>query len=355
MHMLTHRLVRLFLWMVPILLSSLACNAATQLINPDPPTNYPAALPPTTTDLPAPTPSTSTAVFQAACPALPSDILSAASSDGTARGSTVTIAGEQEVSYLVVYTLNGDTLGARDDLIIPSDLQPGLDSRASHEIVWNYFASLIPPEERSFVTEFSILSDGSNNILAGVSPVYDNLNEWTLKVDIADAGDPYGLSYTLLHEFGHFLTLQSAQVTPDYQVFYNPQDKAIFEQAQAACPRYFTGEGCSKSGSYIDEFFTRFWSSFYDEWQEVNQSGGEDAYRERLDDFYNIYRDQFLTDYAATGPEEDIAESWTYFILSPKPEPTSIANEKILFFYEYPELVGLREEILNRLCASFPG
>ena len=70
--------------------------------------------------------------------------------------------------------------------------------------------------------------------------------------------------------------------------------------------------------------------------------------------FYRKYSDQFLTEYAATSPEEDIAESWAFFILSPKPEQNSIANEKILFFYEYSELVQLRQEILTRLCFDFP-
>lgn len=299
-------------------------------------------------------PSTSTAVFQAACPALAPEILRAASSHGTDSSSLVSFSGEQDINYLVVYSLNGDRLWARENLIIPSGLDPQLDSRASHELVWNYFASLIPVEERSFVTEFSILSDGSHNILGGVSPTYDNPSEWTLKVDIVDASDSYGLTYTLLHEFGHFLTLKPTQVSPDHQVFYNPDDQAIYERSQAACPQYFTGEGCSHSGSYINEFFNRYWTSFYEEWQEVNEYRGEGPYRDMLDDFYNIYQDQFLTDYAATSPEEDIAESWVYFLLTPRPELTSIANEKILFFYGYPELVALREQILTRLCVSFP-
>ena len=357
-YMLNHRLVRSFLWMVPILVSSLACNAATQMISPNTTTTHP-TIPPTTllpaaTQLPALPPSTSTAVFQPACPALLPEILRAASSNEITPSLLVRFSGEQNISYLVVYGLSADRLWVREDLIIPSDLDPDLDSRASHEFIWDYFASLIPVEERSFVTEFSILSDGSHNILGGVSPTYNDPSEWTLKMDIVDAGDPYSLSYTLLHEFGHFLTLKSSQVTPDHQVFYNPDDQAIYEQAQAACPRYFTGEGCSHSGSYINEFFNRFWTSFYEEWREVNEYRGEGPYRDMLDDFYNIYKDQFLTDYAATSPEEDIAESWVYFILSPRPELTSIANEKILFFYEYPELVALREEILTRLCVSFP-
>ncbi|NJN80268.1 MAG: hypothetical protein HC797_07255, partial [Anaerolineales bacterium] len=75
---------------------------------------------------------------------------------------------------------------------------------------------------------------------------------------------------------------------------------------------------------------------------------------EQLDDFYYKYEDQFLTDYAVTHPAEDIAESFSFFIFSSQPAGNTIAEEKILFFYQYPELVELRTKILNNLCVSFP-
>ena len=71
-----------------------------------------------------------------------------------------------------------------------------------------------------------------------------------------------------------------------------------------------------------------------------------------LDSFYNTYQDQFLTDYAHTNPAEDIAESFTFFILSARPELDSIASEKNLFFYEYPELIELRMQILKNICSE---
>jgi hypothetical protein len=200
------------------------------------------------------------------------------------------------------------------------------------------------------VTEFAILSDGSNHVLAGVSPTYSNPRHWTLKVDVVDAGNPYSLYYSLLHEYGHLLTLNASEVPPDERVFYHPDDKTIYEEAVNSCSQYFTGEGCSHSGSYINKFFNRFWSGVYAEWQATQ---GQESQRDLLYNFYSVHTDQFLTSYAATSPEEDIAESWAFFILSPKPEPISISNQKILFFYEYPELVALRQEILNRLCTSF--
>ena len=319
--------------MVPLLLTTLACNAVTQWISPHSPT---------TTDPIAQSPSPLSAESYAACLARFPDILAAGASGGTAGASSL-FPGSHQVRYLVVYDLDGNDLGKRDDLLIPDQLDNNIDSRAAHQQIWNYFTALIPPGYRNFVTEFSILSDGPNNILAGVSPTYDDPSQWTLKVDVVDASDPNSLTYSLLHEFGHLLTLNSLQVPPNDEVFFHPDDRALYDQAVASCPRYFTGEGCSNSGSYINEFYNRFWSSSYAEWQAS-----------QAENFFHQHPDQFLTYYAATSPQEDIAESWAYFILSPMPQPTSIASEKILFFYQYPELVTLRQEILTRLCTSFP-
>ncbi len=55
-------------------------------------------------------------------------------------------------------------------------------------------------------------------------------------------------------------------------------------------------------------------------------------------------------EYAATNPVEDIAESWTEFVMRPKPIGTTIADQKEQFFYEYPELVKIRREILQGVC-----
>jgi hypothetical protein len=140
----------------------------------------------------------------------------------------------------------------------------------------------------------------------------------------------------------------------DRSVYLHPDDQDIYDRAQAACTTYFSDDGCSLADSYLHEFFNRYWTSFFLEWQEIDEAKEEESYYARLHDFYEVHADQFLTEYAATSPEEDIAESLAFFILAEKPELDSIANEKILFFYEYPHLVALRQEILTRLCVEFP-
>lgn len=52
----------------------------------------------------------------------------------------------------------------------------------------------------------------------------------------------------------------------------------------------------------------------------------------------------------ATSPVEDMAESWTNFVLKPSPEGKRIADEKALFFYDFPELVTFQQQIIAGLC-----
>lgn len=259
----------------------------------------------------------------------------------------------QDNQYLVTYTVNGDQISSPQYESVSNDLRDEQDDNVSHEFVWDYFTAIIPADERSFVTEYSITTDGMNNTLAAVTQTYDDPNHWALEVDILDINDTHNLTFTLVHEFGHLLTLNPEQVPPSIEVFNNPDDEDILQKEISACPQYFPGEGCSTSTSYINAFYNRFWVDIYDEWDKLNYITDDDAYYEQLDDFYYKYEDQFLSDYAATTPEEDIAESWAFFVLAPKPTGNLIADQKVLFFYEYPELIQLREDILNNVCESF--
>ena len=344
-----------FLLLAALLLFTLACRAATRLVIPDTPTPVPT---PTTTSTLTPTPLptfTPTVIFEAACPSLIEKILNTVSSEVYLPGKrTDESLREHGGIFLVSYEVTDNKLTGPHIERVPDELEDERDDRATHEAIWDYFAALIPSEERRFVSEFGIFTDGKGNHLAAVSPTFSEPEQWILQVDALDAESYYDLSYTLIHEQGHLLTLNSEQVPPSEPIFKFPENKTVYQQEQDACPQYFSGEGCSKPDSYINQFFTRFWPYIYEEWEQIDQEEDEDTRYTLLRDFYKVHQDQFVTDYAPTSPAEDIAESWTYFILSPKPEITSIASEKILFFYEYPELVELRTQILKNICAEFP-
>lgn len=253
-----------------------------------------------------------------------------------------------EEYILVTYDVNGDEISSPSYENVSSDLESYQDDTATQEMVWEYYTAMIPADARELLTSYQVVTDGQGGSLAAVEQSQDDPTLWILNIDIADTQDLRDLTYTLIHEYGHLLTLNQDQVNISEDVFYNPDDDEIYDAAEESCPTYFPGEGCAKRNSYINLFYEEFWTDIYDEWSETQYIEDDDAYYEALDDFYYNYEDQFVTDYAATNVGEDIAESWTFFVISEDPAGNSIAEEKILFFYQFPELVALREEIVAR-------
>ena len=227
----------------------------------------------------------------------------------------------------------------------------------SHQEIWDYFAALIPYEYRENMVEFVVFTDGAGETLAMVdsyqyydednNPSYD---EWILNVDLedsfingvlyADSGDIGGLTYTLIHEFAHLLTLQMDQVERVY--WYTEEE---YQTAFDACEGVFIREGCAYEDSYINDFYEEFWVDIYDEWDEIQYILDDDEYYDALYDFYLGHEEKFVNDYAATDMGEDIAESFAYFVIQKKPKGNSEWEKKMLFFYDYDEFVDLRTSI----------
>jgi len=89
----------------------------------------------------------------------------------------------------------------------------------------------------------------------------------------------------------------------------------------------------------------------YDEWYMLVDGESEDQVYE----FYQDYTDEFLTEYAATDPTEDIAESFAHFVLFDMPDQAeTIAEEKIVFFYDFPKLVSLRNTLRHNIEQKDP-
>jgi hypothetical protein len=263
---------------------------------------------------------------------------------------------EPESHYLVTYSVEGDTIADPTYATAPSDLKDEQKDPALQSEGWKIFTDLIPPENRQMVAQFNTFTDGYSNTLAAVDQTKDDPSQWILEIDVADLQDKDSLIFTMIHEYAHILTLNASQVTPDQEIVNDPSNLSLQESKAAACQNYFTGTGCSYEGSYVDDFYNRFWVDINDEWAKVDalQYDAEELtpYYDALYNFYETHQDQFVDDYATTHPTEDIAESFTYFVFSPRPTGNSIKEQKIAFFYEYPELVELRTNILGNLCTA---
>ncbi len=255
---------------------------------------------------------------------------------------------------LVSYRINGDQLSVPALDNVPPELVPYQRDFATQRAAWNLFAAMIPADQRKMLAEFEVITDGPGGVLSAVEQTTSDPTRWILETDIADMPDTKNLAFTLLHEFGHLLTLNSSQVPPDFRVFGNPNNTRIRDRAVAACSTYFPGEGCSLPTSYMNVFFDHFWANIYSEWSLIDRTDDQDRRDARLHSFYRKYNDRFVDSYAASSPVEDIAETWAYFVLSSRPSGQSISDQKMSFFYTYPELVALRDHARAALCTARP-
>ncbi len=342
---------RVILLGILVLAPTLACRAATRLIYPDTPT----PLAPTATSIPPTLTPTPTSTPEAFCPAEMAAIIKATKSDIYALSDFPNVdTGDHLDIPLVIYRVSGDKIGDPSPVSVPRDLRKYQKDFPLQQGAWRLFTTLIPLDQRRMVHEYVVVTDGPGQLLAGVEQTSDDPDAWVLAVDIADVPYTKNLVFTLLHEFGHLLTLNASQVPPDLKVFQHPDDDHLYFQEVAACPGYFPGEGCSLPDSYINTFYERFWGDLYTEWQKIDDIVEEGKRQNKLEAFYRTYKDRFVDSYAVTSPEEDIAETWAFYVVSPRPQGDSIAEQKVLFFNEYPELVQLRAQILANLCAANP-
>jgi len=256
--------------------------------------------------------------------------------------------------YLVAYSVTGDQIKEPVLESVPGNLKDEQKDVALQTEAWDVFTTIIPAQDRQMVVQYNVFTDGISNTLAAVDQRHDDPSKWILEIDVADLNDKNALLFTLVHEYAHLLTLDASQVIPDQQIVDDPLNLALQEEKDAACSTFFTGTGCSYQDSYINAFYNRFWVDINDEWKKIDalQYGDDDTlYFDGLYTFYKTHQDQFVDDYSTTHPDEDIAESFAYFVFSPRPTGDSIKEQKIAFFYEYPELVQLRENILNGTCS----
>ena len=234
-------------------------------------------------------------------------------------------------TLLTLYRVQGNELSKIRDYEVSGRYLDLQQDYALHLQMWDYFTRLIPIEERSYLSEFLVF-EGNNDLQGFVEPLAaHDLSRWRMGLAIDAIGNLEEIDLrelfasVVIHEFGHILTLNSEQV-----------DAGVSENN---CSRFFTGEGCARSNAYINEIFDIGWADIYEEFLGT----GEHAIYTR---FYEKYQDRFVSDYAATNPGEDVAEVFTHFVVrEDRPAGHSIAEQKILSLYAYPELVRLRADI----------
>lgn len=239
---------------------------------------------------------------------------------------------------ITVYTVNGSDIVKEKDFQVSGKALDFQKDVAKHQEIWELTKKIIPANYLTKMSRFMIFAGEDNGTAGYVYNTKADLSKWEMgiAIDFAYEGGFNAdgeLAYTIIHEFGHILTLEIAQV--DASVSANN------------CTNYFTGEGCARKDAYINKLQTRFWADIADEHEKIDENQDEQ------EAFYNKYQDRFVTNYASTNPGEDIAEVFATFVTrNGGVNGVAIAEQKIQLMYDHPELVGLRDFIRGNMTSA---
>lgn len=221
---------------------------------------------------------------------------------------------DDTLEVLGIYAVEGDDIIGR----IPP----------AHEAVWERFTELFPAETHPEITLFvAIDGEASDNVDGAMEPNALHPAEQYLALDTTGFDTPSEADRTMIHEFGHLLTLRASQVP--------------INVGDHDCDVYDDGTGCPLPTSYLHAWEAAFWPGVVD----VDQSDDGIAGR--------YVEGGFVTDYAATNPYEDIAESFAEWVLDDEPSAANgVIGDKLRFFDAYPEVVALKERVRAALQLS---
>lgn len=210
--------------------------------------------------------------------------------------------------------------------VVQADLSLSPTPTELHQELWDLFRRVLGDAATAqFIEGFTVYNDPSRNVdatvLDGQTP-----GKRQVLVNARYADDLTALTRTFIHEYGHIVTLSGDQISGD-----------------GNCGTTEVDEGCLAADSYLNGFLDRYWWSYG---QEVFDALASPA---AMDVFYAAHQSDFVTRYAATDPLEDIAEVWAEFVIRDAPAGTTVAEQKILYLYGFPELVALRDEIRARV------
>lgn len=198
----------------------------------------------------------------------------------------------------------------------------GKDGRPSDVALLTRILAVFPRRMRERIIEVEFSEEDLAEGVAGVMDANGDGIHWTMWVNTnSESNDSeQELMETIAHELMHYLTLNNTQRSDDKQ----------------SCGEAINVlEYCPKDGTVFKDYINRFWQPIWKDW-------GSGDYN----DYYDDHPDDFVSPYAVTDPGEDIAESFSMFVFNEKPANLSlIKDQKVDYFWQFPEFVTVREEI----------
>jgi hypothetical protein len=219
---------------------------------------------------------------------------------------------------------------------IDEELQLPPSAPNRHERYVEQLNTIMPEKYRAYIDQFVVFDNHPNDMAAFAAVAYDGKDAtWVYGIEVAEINESPTSDASIelmIHEFAHIFTL----------------DQLItLRQRTTGCHEYFDTTGCFGSGSHLGQFVELFWDDeLLDELVIANESRNV---RRELTQLYKRYDSEFVTEYAATTPAEDFAESFAWYVLDLDAERGTVAEEKIEFMSQFSSIRAYKEHITNQL------
>lgn len=185
------------------------------------------------------------------------------------------------------------------------------------------FKSIIPENWRKNINKYEIVREDSP--LGAYVKRENKIMTFGINLNLFEKSPEPIQNYVFIHEFGHLFSFDNSQHIENVK---RVDDLVTF-----------------KEDSYLKEFYNSFWKNAPKNWIVNYKKQQKD-----VDEFYKLNRDKFITAYAVNNIYEDFADSFAFFVLEECPiDSDRDVDKKLKFFYQYPELVLLRLEILKAI------
>ncbi|MEM9467282.1 MAG: hypothetical protein AAGA90_18050 [Actinomycetota bacterium] len=222
--------------------------------------------------------------------------------------ASVTVSGDSaRVVENVVYRQDVTRLG---DVVVVDGAPAAPITDPTVAAVWAIVDSTWPTSQRGELRQLSVIEEDERGLVGVVHPSV--AGGWILSLDAADLGDPDLLRETIVHELAHVVTL----------------GPAVFTFGDVACGGESIGLGCAHDGTVLADFVAAFWAD--------REAGPADEY---------------VNDYAASAPHEDLAETFTSMVWGWTPSG-EVIDAKVAMLAADPGLVDLAVEIRALLDAA---
>jgi hypothetical protein len=188
---------------------------------------------------------------------------------------------------------------------------------------WLALAAVSPPEQLEPVVVLAGFASTDDTVAFAGAADEEQYERFLIAVDLVSAEEnPAETRLTMVHELAHVFTQTPGQL----DVTADPDQ----------CDGYWNGAGCLVPDGYVMAWIEAFWSDEDLAAQPEDGSADPDLGQERCE-----LDPMFVGPYAASSPEEDLAESFSAFVFD-LDVPAS-AQPKLDWFEQYPELSAFRD------------